>query len=134
VLGASIGEKIVDLIDCFDAIELCHFHKGILNPNRRAVAMAKRFGKPLIATSDAHRLHDFGRHYTSILRPAPLSMENFFATLRRGPLRLTSPSASIVDLISAFYFIFVAHPYRVRRQAHRTVVGQSADVSLESKT
>jgi len=134
VLGASIGERIVDLIDCFDAIELCHFHKGILNPNGRAIEVAKRFGKPLIATSDAHRLHDFGRHYTSIPRPAVLTMENLFAALRRGPLRLTSPPASIVDLISAFYFIFVAHPYRVRRQARRVVVEQSKDVSLESQT
>ena len=133
VLGASIGERIVDLIDCFDAIELCHFHKGILNPNRRAVEIAKRFGKPLIATSDAHRLHDFGRHYTSIPRPAPLTVETLFAALRRGPLRLTSPPASVVDLIGAFYFIFVAHLYRVRRQARRAVVGQSEEVSLESK-
>lgn len=133
-LGGSIGERIVDLIDCFDAIELCHFHKGILNPNRRAIKVAKRFGKPLIATSDAHQLHAFGRHYTSIPRPAALTVENVFATLRRGRLKLTSPPASIVDLLSAFYFIFVAHPYRVRRQARRAFVGQGPDVGLESKT
>jgi len=134
VLGASIGEKIVDLIDCFDAIELCHFHKGILNPNRRAMEVAARFGKPLIATSDAHQLHAFGRHYTSIPRPAALTVENVFTTLRRGPLRRTSPPASIVDLVSAFYFIFVAHPYRVRRQGRSALVGQAEDASLESKT
>jgi predicted metal-dependent phosphoesterase TrpH len=134
VLGASIGEKIVDLIDCFDAIELCHFHKGILNPNRRAVELARRFAKPLIATSDAHRLHDFGRHYTSIPRPPALTVENVFAALQHGPFRLTSPPASIVDLISAFYFIFVAHPYRVRRQGRGALVGQAEEVGLESKT
>jgi len=117
VLGASIGSKIVDVIDCFDAIELCHFHKGILNPNRRAAAVAAQFGKPLIATSDAHQLHAFGQHYTSMPRPRPFTVENVFAALRSGPLRLTSPPASIVDLISAFYFIFVAHPYRMRREA-----------------
>ncbi|MFN2540940.1 MAG: PHP-associated domain-containing protein [Chthoniobacterales bacterium] len=134
VLGASIGEKIVDLIDCFDAIELCHFHKGILNPNRRAAEVAARFGKPLIATSDAHQLHAFGRHYTSIPRPGVLSIENVFAALRRGPLRLTSPPCSIVDLLSTAYFIFVAHPFRVRRQARRASSGQSPQVGLESKT
>jgi predicted metal-dependent phosphoesterase TrpH len=135
VLGASIGEKIVDLIDCFDAIELCHFHKGILNPNRRAVELATRFGKPLIATSDAHQLHAFGRHYTSIPRPDPLTVENVLAVLRHGPLRLTSPPASIVDLISAVYFIFIAHPYRVRRQARAVSPGaRSPEPSLESKS
>ena len=120
VLGASVGAQIVDLIDCFDAIEFCHFHKGILNPNRRAVEVAARFGKPLIATSDAHQLHAFGRHYTSILRPAVLDVDNVFAALRHGPLRLTSPPCSIVDLISAIYFIFLAHPYRLRRQSRES--------------
>src|SRR5881392_455825 len=52
VLGGSIGSRLMREIDCFDAIEVCHFHKGPLNPNRRAVAVAKRFGKSLIATSD----------------------------------------------------------------------------------
>jgi predicted metal-dependent phosphoesterase TrpH len=119
VLGASVGPQIVDLIDCFDAIELCHFHKGILNPNRRAAEVAARFGKPLIATSDAHRLHAFGRHYTSIPRPAVLNVENVFAALRDGPLRLTSPPCSIVDLVSAIYFVFLAHPFRLRRKRRR---------------
>jgi predicted metal-dependent phosphoesterase TrpH len=117
VLGGSIGPRLLDEIDCFDAIELCHFHKGLLNPNRRAARVAKKFGKPLIATSDAHQLHAFGRHYTTIARPAEMTIENVFATLRAGPLRLTSPPASYVDLASAIYWIFLAHPFR--RRAHR---------------
>ena len=115
VLGGSIGMRLLEEIDCFDAIELCHFHKGLLNPNRRAAAVAKKFGKPLIATSDAHRLHAFGRHYTMIPTPASLAAEDVFTALRSGGLRLTSPSASIRDLASAVYWIFLAHPFRRRR-------------------
>src|SRR6266404_2164262 len=103
VLGGSIGSRLLDEIDCFDAIELCHFHRGILNPNRRAEAVAKRFGKPLIATSDAHQLHAFGQHYTSIPKPSEMSPESVFAALRSGPMRLTSPPATIVDLATAIY-------------------------------
>lgn len=117
VLGGSIGSRLLREIDCFDAVELCHFHKGPLNPNYRAAAVARRFNKPLIATSDAHRLHAFGRHFTSIPRPDELNCENVFAALRSGPLRLTSPLASLKDLVSAIYFIFMAHPFRRRRHA-----------------
>jgi predicted metal-dependent phosphoesterase TrpH len=124
VLGGSIGERLVSEIDCFDAIEVCHFHKGLLNPNRRAAAIAEKFGKPLIATSDAHRLHAFGRHYTSMPAPDAFTPENVFAGLRSGPLRRTSPPASIVDLASAIYFIFLAHPFR-RRRAGRSRRGTS---------
>jgi hypothetical protein len=78
--------------------------------------VAARFGKPLIATSDAHRLHAFGRHYTSMPMPAVLTVENFFAGLRSGPLHLTSPASSFIDFVSAIYFVFLAHPFRVRRK------------------
>jgi len=116
IFGGSIGSRLLAEIDCFDAIEFCHFHIGPFNPNRRARRVATRFGKPLIATSDAHRLHAFGRHYTSMPMPFALTVENVFAGLRSGPLRLTSPSSSLTDFVSAIYFVFLKHPFRVRRK------------------
>ena len=119
VLGGSIGEKLIEKIDCFDAIELCHFWSRLFNPNRRAVEVATRFQKPLIAASDAHRLHAFGSHYTSIPRPAELTIGNVIAALRSGPLRLTSPPCSVADLLSTIYWVFIAHPLRLRSRRHR---------------
>ena len=118
VFGSSIGRRLLKEIDCFDAIEFCHFHKGLMNPNWIASAVSSKFRKPLIATSDAHRLHAFGRHYTSIPRPRELTTESVFAAFRSGPLRLTSPSCSLRELMDAFYFIFISHP-RLRRAARR---------------
>jgi predicted metal-dependent phosphoesterase TrpH len=126
VLGGSIGERLIKEIDCFDGIELCHFHKGVFDLNRRAVKMAAQFSKPLIATSDAHQLHAFGRHYTSIQRPPELTIENVFAALRNGPRQVTSPPASIVDLASMIYFFFFTHPVRIRRQRSRVSTLESA--------
>src|SRR5438093_8650144 len=115
VFGGSIGSRLFAEIDCFDAIEYCHFHFGLFNPNRRAKRVAARFGKPMIATSDAHRLHAFGRHYTSMTMPPALTPESVFAGLRSGPLRLTSPACSFTDFVSAVYFVFLTHPFRVWR-------------------
>src|SRR6267154_1919590 len=116
MLGGSIGSRLFQEIDCFDAIEFCHFHVGPFNPNRRAQRVATRFGKPMIATSDAHRLHAFGGHYTSMPMPPALTLETVFAGLRNGPLRLTSPACSLTDFLSAIYFVFLKHPFRVRRK------------------
>jgi predicted metal-dependent phosphoesterase TrpH len=129
MFGGSIGARLLEEIDCFDAIEFCHFHMGLFNPNRRAKRVASRFGKPLIATSDAHRLHAFGRHYTSIPMPSALTIENVFATLRSGPLRLTSPACSVTDLVSAIYFVFFAHPVRVRRKLAASKRDQSRNAT-----
>jgi predicted metal-dependent phosphoesterase TrpH len=126
VLGGSIGERLIKEIDCFDGIELCHFHKGLFDLNRRATKVAAQFNKPLIATSDAHQLHAFGRHYTSVLRLSELTVESVFAALRNGPRQVTSPSASIVDLASMIYFFFFTHPVRIRRQRSRVSTLESA--------
>jgi predicted metal-dependent phosphoesterase TrpH len=116
IVGGSIGSRLFEEIDCFDAIEFCHFHIGPFNPNRRAQRVATRFRKPLVATSDAHRLHAFGRHYTSMPMPSALTVENVFAGLRSGPVRLTSPPSSLTDFMSAIYFVFLTHRFRVRRK------------------
>jgi predicted metal-dependent phosphoesterase TrpH len=116
VLGGSIGEKLVERIDCFDAIELCHFWTRLFDPNRRAVGIAERYGKPLIATSDAHQLHAFGSNYTSIPPLAALSVENVIGALRNGPFRLTNPPCSFIDLMSTIYFVFFAHPWRRKKR------------------
>ena len=116
IFGGSIGSRLFAEIDCFDAIEFCHFHIGPFNPNRRAQRVAGRFGKPMIASSDAHRLHAFGRHYTSMPKASALTVENVFARLRSGPLRLTSPASTLTDFVSAIYFVFLVHPFRVRRK------------------
>jgi len=116
-LGGSMGKRLLEVMDCVDAIELCHFHKGFFNPNRRAMRVAKEFNKPLIATSDAHQLRAFGQHYTSMPRLHSLSPEAVFAALRAGPLRLTSPPAGFGDIFSTFYFVFIEHPLRLRQEA-----------------
>jgi predicted metal-dependent phosphoesterase TrpH len=117
LLGGSIGRRLLDEIDCFDGIELCHFHKGLMNPNWQAARVARRFNKPLIATSDAHRLHAFGRHYTSIPRPSHLTPEAVFSALRTRTMKLVSPPCTMKDFLSALYWTFLAHPMQLRRRA-----------------
>lgn len=117
ITGGSIGgRRLRKNIDCFDAIEICHFHKGWFDRNRPARAAAARYGKPLLATSDAHELKAFGSHYTSIPRPAEVTAESVFAALRGGAGRLTSPPAALADILRTLYFIFVAHPWRRRQK------------------
>jgi predicted metal-dependent phosphoesterase TrpH len=114
VLGGSLGERLEEEIDCFDAIEICHFHKGFFDLNRRARLAAAKYKKPLVATSDAHQLAAFGSHFTLLPRPAEMSAEAVLQTLRKKPLRLTSPSSSWRDLFAVFYFVFILHPMRQR--------------------
>jgi hypothetical protein len=123
----------VENIDCFDAIEICHFHKGWFDPNRPARRVAAKYGKPLLATSDAHQLSAFGSHYTSVRRPAELTPESLFAELREDRARLTSPPATWADLLSTMYFIFVLHPLQRRQHGREPHACGATKAALESQ-
>ena len=115
--GGSIGHRLKQYIDCFDAIEYCHFHVPLFNPNAPAVRLAARVGKPLIATSDAHRLRFFGEHY-SLLGLADTTqipaIEDVFDALRVDRIRRISPTGGLPRFLALIIFLFVIHPLLAR--------------------
>ena len=116
-LGGSIGARIEQYLDCFDAIEFCHFHVPVLDPNAPAVRLAQRSGKPLLATSDAHRRRFFGQNYSLLAlesigsRP---TIEDVFAAIRADRVQRVSPSGGLSRLIALLFFLFFLHPILVR--------------------
>ncbi|MBN2372529.1 PHP domain-containing protein [bacterium] len=87
----SLGKMLIENIDCFDAIEYCHFYTRFFNPNRKAVKIAKRFSLPLICCSDAHRASDFGTTY-SYIYVEERSVDSIIQSIRDGRIEhVTSP-------------------------------------------
>jgi len=113
VLGGSLGgRRLLEYIDLFDAIEICHFYTRWLNPNRRALRVAERFQKPLLATSDTHRLAGFGDHYTLVQAPADATPEQIFDAIRAGCVRPVSAPMSTAKFARQLWWIFVEHELR----------------------
>jgi hypothetical protein len=113
VLGGSIGDRAEEHIDCFDAIEFCHFHLPLLNPNRRAARLAAAHGKPLLATSDSHRRDFFGHHYSLIGVEAGdglPTVAQIFAGMRAHRIRRVSPSGGLPRLAALLFFVLVVNP------------------------
>ena len=123
-LGGSIGSRIEQCLDCFDAIEFCHFHVPLLNPNAPAVRLAERSGKPLLATSDAHRRRFFGQNF-SLLAVENVSgtptMESVFAAIRADRIQRVSPSGGVSRLLALLFFLFFVHPILVRLPGSKRV-------------
>jgi predicted metal-dependent phosphoesterase TrpH len=89
-------------IDVFDAIEYAQVHLPWLNPNKRAVRIAQKHGKPIVANSDAHNLWMFGRHYTLV--DAEPTQASIFRAIREGRLKWHSPPISVSDCLRMFIF------------------------------
>ena len=112
VLGGSIGKRLFDYIDVFDAIEISHFHMRGFDRNQGAVRVAGQFQKPLIATSDCHRLENFGAHYSLVEAPQNATPEAIFDAIRGGCIRPVSPALSTAQFVGHLWWIFVEHGMR----------------------
>ena len=91
LFGCCIGDELAIHHDLFDLVELSSFHTksplpkswaslDYFNRNRKAEAVAKRFGIPLFASSDAHNIGKFGVSYTLV--EAEPNLESVVRTLQ----------------------------------------------------
>ncbi|MGD0016977.1 MAG: PHP domain-containing protein [Verrucomicrobiia bacterium] len=98
----SLNCHLIRNLDLFDAVEYCHLHFPWLNLNRRGVRIAEQHGKAVVATSDAHNLWMFGRHYT-LVDAAP-TQTSIFRAIRERRVQLHSPHVSIWDCLRMIVF------------------------------
>lgn len=62
----SLFSKLEQNMDLFDAIELTVFSNKFFNFNKKATKIAKKYNKPLVATSDTHSLKNLDKGYVII--------------------------------------------------------------------
>ena len=147
-VGGSIGKRIVNHLDCFDAIEHCHFHIPFFNPNKPAAELAHRSGKPLLATSDTHRWKFFGRNYSLLgLEDSEASapdMGSVFSALRAHRIQRVTPNGGWTRFLALLVFLFVVHPIltrlpgskrvRARRSGGKLVANEEATQKTTSES
>lgn len=64
--GNCLKEKLIENIEVFDAIEHSFCYTTTKNYNRAAIGIAKKYHKPLIATSDSHFIENLDLGYTFV--------------------------------------------------------------------
>jgi predicted metal-dependent phosphoesterase TrpH len=105
----SLGKKLERHIELFDAIEYSSIHLPVYNPSRRAQKLAEKYNKPIVASSDAHNLWMFGRHYTLV--DAEPTIPAIFRAIRENQVQWISPHSSLWDCLR----MFVTEPLFLRK-------------------
>jgi predicted metal-dependent phosphoesterase TrpH len=97
----SLGRRLLDEIDVFDAIEFSHFYTRRIDFNRRAVALAREVGLPLLGSSDSHLARQFGTTY-SLVESEP-TVDCVLSAIRKGQVQIVSRPLSLghMTLIAA---------------------------------
>ena len=96
----SLRHRLIEHIDLFDAIEHAQLHLPWLNFNPRALQVAQKYRKAIVANSDAHNLWMFGRHYTLV--DAPPEQLAIFAAIRQNRLEWHSPPVTVWECLKMF--------------------------------
>ncbi len=81
--NSCLGRDLVANIDLFDAIEYCTLYYHGVNPNRRAVKVARQHGLPMVGTSDIHMWPYVGLTF-SWLEVEEKSVEGVIEAIREG--------------------------------------------------
>ncbi len=85
-------------IDIFDAIEYSHFHTYLINKyNKKAVKTAKLYNKPLIGTSDCHRMIQFGTTYTLV--DSKKDINSIFSAIKSHKVKPISPPLPLTKFL-----------------------------------
>jgi predicted metal-dependent phosphoesterase TrpH len=115
---SCLGKIMNDHADCIDAVEWCVIHvqwlPGRVNPNLRASRWAQKYGKTVVACSDAHSLAAIGRNASTVeadeLTPAAL-----FAGIRAGRVSFHRKSLEFGSLVYETAKAMSSQPRHIRR-------------------
>ncbi len=64
--GSSLGRRLEERSELFDAVEWSYFWTGGINFNARAARWAGKHGKTIVGNSDLHDLRQLGRTYSKV--------------------------------------------------------------------
>lgn len=83
-----LGENLERNIGVIDAVEYSHFYNNLVNLNKQAVVIANKYKKPVVGTSDAHRLLEVGTSYTLV--DAEKDADSIAKAVKAGKIKLVS--------------------------------------------
>jgi len=93
----SLGKKLIENIDLFDAIELSVFSNKFFNFNKKAISVAKKYNKPIIATSDTHALKDLKRGY-ALINTENKKTEDVLSSIKNRKFKNTMNSMGLISM------------------------------------
>ena len=93
-----VGKHLSKHNDIFDGVEYCHYYcRGFNLFNKKAVEKAKKYGKSLIGTSDAHMLFQFSNTYSFV--DAEKNVNSVIKALRKNKIEIKTKPLSYLNCI-----------------------------------
>ncbi|UCE06200.1 MAG: PHP domain-containing protein [bacterium] len=109
-LSVCLGKDLIRNIDCFDAIEYCHYYYKFFNPNRKALKIAQKYNLPIIGNSDTHRPFQLGTTYSYVYTEEK-TIPAIIKAVKRGKIEYVSHPISLSQFLHETFWLFEKLPY-----------------------
>jgi predicted metal-dependent phosphoesterase TrpH len=113
--------------DLFDAVEYNAMFTASLNFNQRAVAWARRHGKPMVGNGDVHRLRQLGSTFSLV--DAPRRVDAICAAILAGRVEVDATPLSWREAAGIMTDLLAWRP-RVGSRAQTKAASASTSISL----
>ncbi len=104
-LPQCLGKKLIKHINLFDAIEYSHFYHKLINRNKKAVRVAKKYNKPLVGTSDTHHLFQFNNTYTLV--NSKKDINSIIAAIKNKKTKVITKPLSTINFLKVQFTVFL---------------------------
>lgn len=111
----SLGRKIIQYADLFDAFEFHWFYSPYVNFNRKTVQLAFQMQKPLVGTSDVHTLEHMFTTYSSI-DVSEKSIQAVLAAIRSGHVHYNTTPCSFWQMVGYYLCMMSRHFFSIRQK------------------
>jgi predicted metal-dependent phosphoesterase TrpH len=96
LIGCCLRNKLIKHMDSFHAIEFSHIYtrflansfSSFITGNKKAFKVAKKYHKPFVGTSDAHKMYEFGTTYTLV--NSTKKKEDVIQAIKHNKIKLVS--------------------------------------------
>jgi len=92
-----LRSNLEENIAAFDAIEFSFFYNHFINPNKKAVEVARDHHKPLVGSSDCHNIWQVG--YTYSMVEAEKSIPSIIAAVKQGKVEVATTPLSLLTMV-----------------------------------
>ena len=114
-LPGTLGSKLIENIDLFDAVEHGALYFRRMNFNRKAVQAARQYGLPLLGTSDCHLLPYLDSNF-SWIEAEEATVAGVIDAIRAGRISLvTRPAPLSYGIKTAAFHATLPFWYQIRK-------------------
>jgi predicted metal-dependent phosphoesterase TrpH len=92
-----LGRRLKRYIEFIYALEYYPIYNTLINWNKKALKIAKRYNKTIVANSDSHKMKQFGRNFSLI--DAERDVDSVIEAIKKNRIRFSSQKMSLFQMV-----------------------------------